>query len=69
MNDEKVIDSVLHHRNSDKSDWIPYTVEELSIILQIERNNSELQYVRGQRDVLDEHLTKMKAMKERLFTI
>lgn len=69
MNDEKYIDGVLHHRESDKSDWIPYTSEELSIMLQIERNNSELQYVRGQRDTIQEHIDKMKTMKDKLFSI
>lgn len=65
MNEEKIINGVLHKHT--ELGWIPYSQEELTLMLQLEKNHAEAQYVRGQRDALQEHVNKMKSLHDRLF--
>ena len=62
--EEKIINGVLH-KHTDLG-WIPYTTEELTIMLQLERLNAKKQYHMGGRDACQKHLDKFKELMKKV---
>lgn len=60
MQEEKVINGVLHKHTD--SGWIPYSLEELTISLQIAQVNAEMQYHKGWRDATQKHMEDLKKL-------
>lgn len=67
MREETIINGELYYRDDPNESWIPYSTEELTIMLQIERVNAERQYVKGSLEATEKANKLLKDLMDKLY--